>query len=98
MRAHRALAPLLTTLALGSTLTGCDGSTDEPYAPEQVDRAVLVHFQTCEDVLDSAQSPAMEQVGPYGFDGDYGWELSGPAIPTSAGGDECYIEFGTHAP
>lgn len=29
------------------------------------------------------------------IDGDYGWEISGPCIPTDAGGDEFYIEFGT---
>lgn len=30
------------------------------------------------------------------IDGDYGWELSGPCVATSAGGDEFYVEFGTH--
>jgi hypothetical protein len=28
------------------------------------------------------------------IDGDYGWEITGPCIPSSAGGDEFYIEFG----
>jgi hypothetical protein len=38
----------------------------------------------------------IREINEVDIDGDYGWELSGPAIPTSAGGDECYIEFGTH--
>jgi hypothetical protein len=28
------------------------------------------------------------------IEGDYGWELSGPCIASSAGGDELFIEFG----
>ena len=31
------------------------------------------------------------------IDGDYGWEITGPCIATSAGGDEFYIAFGTAA-
>ena len=31
------------------------------------------------------------------IDGDDGWELTGPCIPSDAGGDELYIEFGDQA-
>lgn len=66
--------PLLPiALSLAALASGCADEGDAPYAPESVDRAVLVHFHSCEDVVDYAQYRALEQVGPYGFDGDYGW-------------------------
>lgn len=40
----------------------------------------------------------IETVTPTDIDGDDGWELSGPCIPTDAGGDEFYIEFGDSTP
>lgn len=36
----------------------------------------------------------IEQVNEVDIDGDYGWELTGRCIPSNAGGDEYYIEFG----
>lgn len=36
----------------------------------------------------------IEGINPVEIDGDYGWELTGRAIPSDAGGDECYVEFG----
>lgn len=36
----------------------------------------------------------IETITKTDIDGDYGWELSGPCIASSAGGDEMYIEFG----
>lgn len=36
----------------------------------------------------------IENIGVTDIDGDYGWELSGPCVPSSAGGDELYAEFG----
>lgn len=40
----------------------------------------------------------IEQVNETDIDGDYGWELSGRCIPSDAGGDEFYIEFGDATP
>jgi hypothetical protein len=36
----------------------------------------------------------IEGVNEVDIDGDYGWELTGPCIPSDAGGDEFYILFG----
>lgn len=36
----------------------------------------------------------IESVNEVDIDGDYGWEISGPCVPSSDGGDELYIEFG----
>lgn len=40
----------------------------------------------------------IETITPTDIDGDYGWELSGPCIPTDSGNDEFYIEFGDDTP
>ncbi len=40
----------------------------------------------------------IEKITPTDIDGDYGWELSGPCIPSSAGGDDFYVLFGDAAP
>jgi len=40
----------------------------------------------------------IEQINVIDNDGDYGWELSGRCIPSNAGGDEFYIEFGDTTP
>jgi hypothetical protein len=40
----------------------------------------------------------IEQVTPTDIDGDYGWELTGRCIPSSAGNDELYIAFGDDTP
>ncbi len=40
----------------------------------------------------------IESITPTDIDGDYGWELSGPCIPSSSGNDEFYIEFGDDTP
>lgn len=32
------------------------------------------------------------------IDGDYGWDISGPCIPSSTGNDEFYVQFGNAAP
>lgn len=83
----------LVALTLAALASGCGTADDAPYSPESVDRAVLVHFASCEDVLDYARFQAMEQVGPYGFEGEYGWgvdegfgEDGGVDVP--AGGDD----------
>lgn len=36
----------------------------------------------------------IEGVNEVDIDGDYGWELTGPCVPSDAGGDEFYILFG----
>ncbi|HEY0465999.1 MAG TPA: hypothetical protein VGC79_17425 [Polyangiaceae bacterium] len=36
----------------------------------------------------------IEAINETEIDGDYGWELTGRAIPSDAGGDEFYVEFG----
>lgn len=36
----------------------------------------------------------IEQINEIDIDGDYGWELSGPCVASSAGGDEFYVLFG----
>lgn len=36
----------------------------------------------------------IETINEVEIDGDYGWELSGPCVPSSTGGDEFYILFG----
>lgn len=36
----------------------------------------------------------IEAINEVEIDGDYGWELTGPCVPSSAGGDEFYILFG----
>ena len=40
----------------------------------------------------------IEGINEVDIDGDYGWEISGPCVPSSAGGDELYIEFGDTTP
>lgn len=35
----------------------------------------------------------IENIEEADIDGDYGWDLSGPCVASSAGGDEFYIEF-----
>lgn len=40
----------------------------------------------------------VESVVETDIDGDDGWELSGPCIPSDTGGDEFYIEFGDDSP
>ena len=40
----------------------------------------------------------IENINEVDIDGDYGWELSGPCVPSSLGGDEFYIEFGDTTP
>ncbi|MCA9654676.1 MAG: beta-propeller domain-containing protein [Myxococcales bacterium] len=81
----------LVALSLAALATGCVDD-EAPYSPESVDRAVLVHFASCEDLLDYARYQAMEQVGPYGFEGEYGWGglegEDGGGIDVPAGGDE----------
>jgi len=37
----------------------------------------------------------VREINEVDIDGDYGWEISGPCIATSAGGDEFDIAFGT---
>lgn len=39
----------------------------------------------------------IENITRTDIDGDYGWELTGPCLPSSAGGDEFSIEFGDQA-
>lgn len=84
----------LAALSLVALTTGCVGDEEAPYSPESVDRAVLVHFQSCEDVLSYARYQAMEQVGPYGFDGINGWEQDlgggedGGGVDVPAGGED----------
>ncbi|MCR6661826.1 MAG: hypothetical protein NVV60_01430 [Luteimonas sp.] len=36
----------------------------------------------------------IEQISEVDIDGDYGWDISGRCIPSDAGGDELYVEFG----
>ncbi|MCH9688091.1 MAG: beta-propeller domain-containing protein [Deltaproteobacteria bacterium] len=72
MTYRRALALPLLALSFAAA-SGCGDDGDTSYSPEVVDRAVLVHFASCEDVLDYAQYRGLEQVGAYGFDGDQGW-------------------------
>jgi len=40
----------------------------------------------------------IENINEVDIDGDAGWELTGPCIASSAGGDEFYIEFGDTNP
>ena len=40
----------------------------------------------------------IEQINEVDIDGDYGWELTGRCVPSDAGGDEFYIEFGDDTP
>ncbi len=40
----------------------------------------------------------IEQITPTDIDGDYGWEITGRCIPSSAGNDEFYIAFGDDTP
>lgn len=40
----------------------------------------------------------IENVNETDIDGDYGWEITGPCIPSSSGNDEFYIGFGDAAP
>lgn len=40
----------------------------------------------------------IETITATDIDGDYGWEISGPCIPSNAGGDELTIEFGDSSP
>ncbi len=35
----------------------------------------------------------IENIAPEDIDGDYGWTLSGPCIPSDSGGDEFYLSF-----
>lgn len=39
----------------------------------------------------------IENITPTDIDGDYGWEITGPCIPSDTGGDEFTIEFGDQA-
>lgn len=39
----------------------------------------------------------IENITRTDIDGDYGWEITGPCLPSSAGGDEFSIEFGDQA-
>ncbi len=72
----RALAlPLIAASLLAAS--GCADEGASPYSPDTVDRAVLVHFGSCDDVLDYAQYRGLEQVGAYGFEGDQGWGWGG---------------------
>ncbi|HEY0916321.1 MAG TPA: phage tail tube protein [Solimonas sp.] len=36
----------------------------------------------------------IEGINEVDIDGDYGWELTGPCVPSDAGGDEFYVLFG----
>ncbi len=36
----------------------------------------------------------IEGISEVEIDGDYGWELTGPCVPSNAGGDEFYVLFG----
>lgn len=92
----RTALPLIA-LSLAALATGCDRRDDGPYTPETVDRAVLVHFASCDDVVDYAQYRALEQVGPYGLEGDYGWGWDegfadggdgGGDVPADGGGED----------
>ena len=40
----------------------------------------------------------IENVNETDIDGDYGWEITGPCIPSDTGNDEFYIGFGDAAP
>lgn len=40
----------------------------------------------------------IENITPTDIDGDYGWEITGPCIPSSGGNDEFYIGFGDTTP
>jgi hypothetical protein len=40
----------------------------------------------------------IETITPTDIDGDYGLEISGPCVPSDAGGDEFYVLFGDAAP
>lgn len=40
----------------------------------------------------------IENVTPTDIEGDYGWEITGPCIPSDTGGDEFYIGFGDNTP
>lgn len=40
----------------------------------------------------------IENITPTDIEGDYGWEITGPCIPSSAGNDEFYIGFGDTTP
>lgn len=40
----------------------------------------------------------IETINEIDIDGDYCWEITGRAIPSDAGGDECWVEFGDTAP
>ncbi|MCA9704369.1 MAG: beta-propeller domain-containing protein [Myxococcales bacterium] len=83
MSSSRVSLPLVA-LSLAALASGCNGDP-APYAPESIDRAVLAHFASCEDVVDYAQYRALEQVGPYGFEGEYGWGLEGDAAGEDGG-------------
>lgn len=74
MTSRRVLRLPLIALSLAAIASGCNDDDASPYTPEVVDRAVLVHFQSCDDLLDYARYRALEQVGPYGFQGEYGWD------------------------
>jgi hypothetical protein len=37
----------------------------------------------------------IETVAETDIDGDLGWDISGPCIPSNSGGDEFYIQFFT---
>lgn len=40
----------------------------------------------------------IEQITPVDIDGDYGWDITGRCIPSSAGNDELYVAFGDDTP
>lgn len=72
MSIRPAALPLIA-LSLAAIASGCGNDGEAPYSPNQVDRAVLVHFASCDDLVGYAQYQALEQVGPYGLEGDVGW-------------------------
>jgi Beta propeller domain len=89
MTSRRVLRLPLIALSLAAIAPGCMNEEAAPYAPEAIDRAVLVHFQSCDDLLDYAHYRALDQVGPYGFDGEYGWDAGGEdGAAGESGGDD----------
>ena len=36
----------------------------------------------------------IENITPTDIDGDYGWEITGPCVPSASGGDDFYVLFG----
>ena len=88
MASHRVLRFPLIALSLAALATGCDNGGDAPYTPEAIDRAVLVHFESCEDLVDYAHYQALDQVGPYGLEGEHGWGWGWEEGDTGAAGED----------